>query len=96
MLAINVGTTYGALGSDASALVAVLDVSENVDVRGTDPVKRTVMTPSASNAMPSDLEKYTSKDVGSRTSGERRVMMILGDTTKGKACSASQPAVPYV
>lgn len=93
MLAINVGTTYGALGSDASALVAVLDamgckkvdkkegheedkLSENVDVRGTDPVKRTVMTPSASNAMPSDLEKYTSKAILC----ERRFHMNSGST----------------
>lgn len=80
MLTINVGTAYGALGSDASVLVAALDamscekfdkkegkkedeLSENVDVRGTDPVKSTVMTPRASNAIPSDREKYTSKAV---------------------------------
>lgn len=32
--------------------------------------------------------------VGSRTSGERSVIMMVGETIKGKLCRASHPADP--
>jgi len=43
-----------------------------------------------------NLEDEGNVPVGSRTSGERRVMMIVGDMIKGAAWRVSHPAVPYV
>jgi hypothetical protein len=69
-------------------------LSEMLLVRGTEPVKRTTIIPKANKVMPKEREKYVSRAVGSRTSGERRAMMIVGETINGKACRANQPAVP--
>jgi hypothetical protein len=83
--------------------------SEIDEVKGTEPVRRTVMTPRVNNAMPRDLEKYSSratnvsfdgfgaeedKRVGSRTSGERSVTMMVGEMINGTLCRASHPADP--
>lgn len=48
-------------------------------------MRSTTITPSANRHMPSDLEKYCSKDVASLTSGESMLMIIVGDMIKGSA-----------
>ena len=52
--------------------------------------------PKASIVIPKLREKYSSREVDSRTSGERRVRMMRGDTSNGRAWTVSHPAVPYV
>lgn len=69
-------------------------LSENEEVKGTEPVSNTVKMPSVISAMPSERLKYSSTADGSRTSGERRVTIIVGDIIRGMAWSANQPAVP--
>jgi len=93
---VKVGTAYGALGSSSSVDTPAEAVSENEEVNGTDPVRRTIMIPRVNIAIPKDREKYPSRGVGSRTSGERRVIIIVGEMIKGKLCRASHPADPYV
>ena len=76
-------------------------LSEIEEVKGTEPVRRTTIIPNVNKVIPSDREKYSSRAVfhqsgpsdpcmrhlrvGSRTSGERRVIMMVGDTIKGAA-----------
>jgi hypothetical protein len=89
------------------------ELSENDDVRGTEPVSKTIIIPNVNNVSPREREKYSSRTVihvrawmeigcvdgepvGSRTSGERRVIIMVGDMTRGAAWRVNHPAVPYV
>lgn len=69
-------------------------LSENEEVNGTEPVRSTVKMPSVISAIPRDRLKYSSMADGSRTPGERRVSIIVGDIINGTACRAIHPAVP--
>lgn len=71
-------------------------LSEKDEVNGTEPVRRTVNMPRVINAIPRERLKYSSITDGSRTSGESKVIMMVGEVINGAACRANQPAVPYV
>lgn len=70
-------------------------VSEIEEVSGTDPVRSTIIIPRVNNVSPKEREKYCSRGEASLTSGDRRVMMIVGETIKGAAWRASHAAEPY-
>ena len=57
-------------------------------LRGTEPVSRTVRIPRVRSVKPSVREKYTSRVVASRTSGERSATIIVGLAMRGAACVA--------
>lgn len=55
------GTAYGAFGSFASVVTPAFVVSEIEEVKGTDPVKSTIIMPSVKRVRPRDREKYSSR-----------------------------------
>ena len=80
---VSVGTAYGAFGSDASVLTplaicnhqAVLrlilgenELSANVEVRGTEPVRRTVRTAIVKSANARERQRYVSRSACSGVS----------------------------
>lgn len=54
-------------------------------VSGTEPVSINSSTEKATSVSPSERERYSSRMVLSRTSGESIVMMMVGDTINGTA-----------
>lgn len=60
-------------------------------VKGTLPVRSRRRMEKATRVSPRERERYSSRVVDSRTSGERRAMMTVGETMSGMASRTIQP-----
>jgi len=63
-----------------------------ITVSGTLPVRRRLRIAKAIRVIPSERERYSSSAVDSRTSGERSVMITVGERISGMASSVIHAA----